>query len=360
MATRWVNSVPAWTLGPRARNSKFGGGVILNGIPRVEDRLVATMKLSKKLKLRGDEELRSSGHVLHEIKTNIGRYKKYNASTAISYRRLVAGMRSGEYPKWVAMTAPQFGFPSAERGGMISRFPEDRQMAMDLHIEAITWSQELEQLGLGAGVSIWWPAFTARMIDNPEEMPRNFEEAWDMMLKFWVKVLGQTGGTMWCEWKPGDPGIDYLCTIELAIKFCQAVNEELGRIAMLVNNEFAHILLSGIRVVDGVRKTVQAGLFSRFFHANSGQMFPLSIQKLLDQGADPEYILIGIDWDWYLGAGGIEMWKDQQEAIGIMDEAGEDIIYCEHDVNPAGLPPLEVFKWSIQAQQKMLANVRAA
>lgn len=359
MLTQWIDSVPAWALGLRACNAKFGGNIITAGIPEMSKRLLAIKKFSRKLGLKGDEELRSSGHILHEVNTDSRAYRKYNSPDAISFNRLKAGIRTGEYPKWVAFTAPQFGFPGAERGGMISKIPDDCEMARDLHIEAIERSQELEQAGLGAGVSIWWPAWTARKVDDPTCPPMEFQEAWDKMLNFWVDVLKTTGGTMWLEWKPGDPGIDYLMTLQLAIKFCRCVNAALGRNAMYINNEFAHILLSGISVAMGMRMTVNAGLFYKFVHANSGQKLPVSIEtQLTKPGTISEKIMIGTDWDWAVGVGGPETWADQEKAIGVMDKAGQQVIYCEHDVNPAGRDPLKVFELSIRNRQMMLKNER--
>ena len=332
---------------------------MLAGIPMVSDRLAAVLCLSKKLKLTGDEELRSSGHILLEVQTVNWRYKKHNAPTAIRFSDLKAGIRAGKYPRWVAMTAPQFGFRGAERGGMLSKNPADRQMAKDLHVEAIERSMELQSAGLGAGINIWWPAWTSRRMDNPELPAMAEGDAWNGMLSFWVDVLAQTNGTMWLEWKPGDPGIDYLMTIEMAINFCNEVNSNLGREAMLINNEFAHILLSGITVTEGVQTTIKHGLFSKFVHANSGQMLPVSIKTLIDSGIRPESILIGTDWDWAVGVGGPGTWEDQTTAIGAMDAAGQQVIYCEHDVNPAGQDPLEVFALSIKNRQTMLMAARS-
>lgn len=316
------------------------------------------MALSKKLGLQDDVALRSSGHILHEVRTDIEAYRGYNAPTAISFADLMDGICDGKFPHWVAMTAPQFGFRGAERGGMISRNPADREMARALHIEAITRSRDLAQAGIGADINIWWPAWTSRRVDDPANPPMGFREAWDTMLAFWVDVLKTTGGNMWLEWKPGDPGIDYLITLELAIKFCKAVNEALGRIAMLINNEWAHILISGINVADGTQMTVDAGLFSKFVHVNSGQKLPVSIKSLLNVGINPEHILIGTDWDWAVGMGGQTRWDDQQKAVGVMDNAGEQVIFCEHDVNPSGLDPLIVFELSIRNRMEMLANAR--
>ena len=358
MLTQFIHSVPAWALGERAFSAKFGGNIVTAGIPEVSNRLLAVKKLSKRLGLKGAEELRSSGHILHEIRTSIGKYKKHNSPMAISYHDLRSGIYNEKYPRWVAMTAPQFGFKGAERGGILSKDPADRVMAKDLHMEAIEWSQKLESEGLGAGINIWWPAWTARRVDDPDSPPIEFQKAWDMMLAFWVDVLGKTGGTMWLEWKPGDPGIDYLMTLKLAIEFCNAVNAVLGRIAMFINNEFAHILLSGIDVAEGVKMTIDAGLFSMFVHGNSGQMLPTSIQSMLDSGTQPEDIPILIDWDWAVGVGGPETWEDQQEAVGLMDRAGQEVIYFEHDVNPAGQNPANVFELSIRNFWKMLRHMR--
>ena len=357
--TVWIDSVPSWALGLRPSNSKFGGGIILAGIQRVDARLVAIEKMSATLGLPKERKLRSSGHVLHEVKTKIRKYAQFNSADAINFDVLKAGIKSGRFPEWVAMTAPQFGFKGAERGGMISSTPADRVMAHDLHKQAIEWSLELAQESLGAGISIWWPAWTSRRIGDPNNPPMEFQEAWDTALEFWVNLLGSTGGTMWLEWKPGDPGIDYWMTIELAIQFCNAVNAALGRIAMYINNEFAHVLLSGISVAQGVKQTIEAGLFSGFVHGNSGQKFPLIVQNLLEGGTKAEDILIGMDWDWPIGEGGKAIWDDQQEAIGLMDKAGVPVVYCEHDVNPSGVDPILVFTQSVSNRTKMLEATRA-
>ena len=116
MLTQFIHSVPAWALGERAFSAKFGGNVIVAGIPMVKDRLLAIKWLSKRLGLKGENELRTSGHILHEVKTGIRAYQKYNAPTAINFNLLKSGIRTGEYPTVVAFTAPQFGFKGAERG----------------------------------------------------------------------------------------------------------------------------------------------------------------------------------------------------------------------------------------------------
>jgi hypothetical protein len=356
--TKWVHSVPAWALGPRAASAKFGGNIITNGWDSVKYRLTQVVALSGKMGLSGESALRSSGHILHEVKTGIVEYAQHNAPGAIDFDELVAGIESGRYPQWVAMTAPQFGFIGAERGGMISRYGEDREMARLLHIEAITRSRTLCEMGLGAGINIWWPAWTSRKFDDPRNPPMELGDAWHIMVDFWVNVLKETGGTMWLEWKPGDPGVDYLMTLDLAVEFCETINNALGRKGMFINNEFAHILLSGVDVAYGVQRTVQAGLFHQFVHANSGWKLPVTIQGLLDRHMLVEEIPILIDADWPVGAGGEFNWYDQQAAIDVMDKAGQDIIYCEHDVNPAGQPPLEVFELSIRNAQTMLQKVR--
>ncbi len=356
---KMVHSVPAWTLGPRAANPKFGGNVILNGIPMVEDRLLAIPPFSKKLGLFGDEALLTSGHILHEFKTSIPALRRHNSADAISQRDLKAGIKAGRFPRILAITAPQFGFKGAERGGMISS-RIDADMAFSLHSEAIELAMELKELGFGEGFCIWWPAFTSRSL-NPLGRPSpSLEEAWNRMLYFWVGLLGKTGGVMHLEWKPCDPGIDYLCTIGLAIEFCNAVNRELGRKAMMINNEFAHVLLSGIPVAAGVYETIKAGLFSGFVHGNSNLMYPQDIEKLIHGGVDIATVLGGLDLDWAVGVGGPAIWDDQQEAIGLMDQSGVPTVFCEHDLNPAGEDPFAVHELSIRNVQKMLETTRGA
>jgi hypothetical protein len=94
--TKWIDSAPAWAWGPRPSNPKFGGGLMVAGIPLVVDRLIAVKGLTMKLGLSEEDEVRSSGHVLHEIKTGMERYKKFNSPQAISFRELQIGIRGGK------------------------------------------------------------------------------------------------------------------------------------------------------------------------------------------------------------------------------------------------------------------------
>ena len=356
--TIWYDSVPAWAMGPRAYSSKFGGDVIAGGIQLVADRLRAIKDLSNKMGLEGACSLRSSGHLLHEVQTEIAAYKRFNSPNAIRFDMLMAGMEAGIFPRWAAMTAPQFGFPGAERGGMISKHTADRTMARDLHIEAITRSRQLTEAGFGAGFNIWWPAWTSRRMDDLENPPMAYIEANDMMLDFWVDLLRETGAVVHLEWKPGDPGVDYIMTLSMAINFCRTVNNELGRKAMLINNEWAHVLMSGISIAQATEQTIRAGLFAGFFHANSGQKASDSIDDLLANGVPAEEILVGLDQDWPVGLLSGNAWNDQQTAIGIMDALGLPSICCEHDVNPAGQDPVKVFEFSILQRMRMLVESR--
>ena len=357
---KWIHSVPAWTLGPRAANAKFGGNIVLNGIPDVQDRLLAITQFSRSLGMAGEYALLTSGHLMLEIKTRIPRLKKFNADGAISVKDLKAGIRAGMFPRILAITAPQFGFKGAERGGMISEDTVDEDMAFDLHVEAIELATELKEQDMGEGVTIWWPAFTSRSLNPLGRGSLPFNKACDMMLEFWVSVLGKTGGVMHLEWKPCDPGIDYLCTIALAIDFCNKVNKILKRRAMVINNEFAHILLQGIPVAEGMRQTIVAGLFTGFVHTNSNLMYPVNIQALIDSGIAIEKVLGGMDLDWPVGVGGQAIWDDQQSAISMMDKSGVSTVFCEHDLNPAGEDPFEVHKLSIENVVKMLKATRRA
>lgn len=352
---RWVHSVPAWTLGPRAANPKFGGNIVLDGIPEVRDRLLAIPPFSKKLNMVGDDAILTSGHTLLEFKTGIRKYQRYNAPGSISVKDLKAGIKAGEFPRILAITAPQFGFTGAERGGMISPLIADRLMAYDLHRESIELAADLKSRGLGEGVCIWWPAFTSRKFSPTGQATRPFDEARKMMVEFWVTILtAKPYGEMHLEWKPGDPGIDYLCTIKLAIEFCNDVNRALGRKAMYINNEFAHILLQGITVYRGVEQTIAAGLFTGFVHANSNLMYPIDIQTLIDRGVPVESILGGLDLDLAVGVGDKDIWCDQQNAIGLMDGSGVPTAFCEHDLNPSGEDPFKVHELSIANVEKML------
>jgi hypothetical protein len=363
---KWVHSIPVWTLSPRSANAKFQGGVTLAGIPSVRQRLAAIQKLSKKLSGRvvpgGSEPLLTSVHMLHELKSGIREWQKHNSPWAISFRELKAGIKRGDFPRILAVTAPAFGFAGAEGGVILSSDPKKVQMAKDLCAEAANCAAELKYKNLGEQVVIWWPAFDSRRLDLLDGSPLAFDEAWKRMVDFWVSLLRPSGqDKVWLEWKPSDPGIDYICTLGLAIRFCNEVNKEAGYKAMFINNEWAHLLIGGLTVAEGTRRTIEAGLFTGFVHVNSAQILPMSIENVLLEGClSPAEIGSGTDWDWAVGIGSERRWVDQVEAVGLMDDATIDggTIFAEHDINPGGQDPIEYATLSINNLERMLGQAR--
>lgn len=345
-------------MSPRGANPKFQGGVVLGGIERVAYRMAAVKELSDRLKL--ENPLLTSVHLLHEMKTSQPEYMRFNNPNAITFADLKQGIKSGCFPQILAITAPAFGFKGIERGAILSPDKAVQKMARSLHIEAIERAQELEEDGCGKGVAIWWPAFDTRRLDLLDGSGvMDEEKALEIMKDFWVDVLEETNGCMWLEWKVSDPGVlDYIWTLGKAIKFCISVNEALGRNAMFINNEWAHLLIGGVTVREGTQSTIDAGLFTGFVHVNSAQLFPVNIEKEMAD-ADPQTIPSGIDWDWAVGIGGDERWEDQEKAVEILDNCpGVETIFAEHDINPAGQDPVSFAELSIRNLQKMLDNIR--
>jgi len=356
---RWRHSIPAWTMSPRGANPKFQAGVELGGISSVAARMIAITKLSNDIATIHNEPLLTSLHILHELRSATPKYRKFNNPNAISFKDLRRGIKRGDFPQVLAVTAPAFGFPGVERGAILSSDPKRVQMAKDLHLEAIGRAQAIKEDGLGEGVVIWWPAFDSRRLDLLDGTSVRDEEAWRRMGSFWMEILGETGAQVWLEWKPSDPGIDYICNLSLAISFCSQVNTQLDKNVMFINNEWAHLLIGGLSVAEGTKRTIDANLFTGFVHVNSAQLLPVPLEKKMGAGEDPRNIATGVDWDWAVGMGGKERWDDQQTAVGMLDAwEGRTKILAEHDINPAGQDPVAFARCSIKNLEAMLKAVR--
>ncbi len=359
----WVHSIPTWTMGPRGANPKFQSGVELAGIASVADRMTAITELSSNIKTAGERPLLTSAHILHEIKSPNPKYRRFNSPNAITFGDLTKGIKRGDFPHILAVTAPAFGFPGVERGAILSSDPKKVQMAKDLHIEAIKRAKELKEMGLGEGIVIWWPAFDSRRLDLLDQPPMSLKDALDRMADFWIDVLKTTNGKVWLEWKPSDPGIDYICTLKLAIDFCARINKAFDHRVMFINNEWAHFLIGGLPVYEGTKRTIEAELFTGFLHVNSAQLLPISLEVLIQEGSDIQDIATGVDWDWVVGMGGQHRWSDQERAVDIIDccpAKAATTIYAEHDINPAGQDPITSAGVSISNLERMLLATRNA
>lgn len=356
MAKKIIHSVPAWALGLRSAHPKFGGDAILGGIEKVEDRLIAIKK--------NWPDALTSGHTVHEIKTNLsGDMAMFNSPNAIEWDDLIAGIRDDRFPRIAAITAPAFGYPTAHLGSILG--PDySQEIAYLMHLEAIQRSTYLKEQGLGEGIVIWWPAFDSMTANFAGGWPRpEFEKGWNTLRNFWIKVLRDTGGVVHLEYKPNIPGArDYINTPELAIRFCNEVNQALGRKAMYINLEFAHALIGGNDVSFATMLMIEAGLYSGFAHPNSAERANVTYDA-------NGFILSGTpgdDADWPVGYGIDDpehTWNDQRYAVCCMINAPgvlSDHVIMEHDVDPGGRDPIQVLSLSINNLNKMYDEARAS
>jgi hypothetical protein len=342
-------------LGTRAAHAKFGGGVIIGGIAPVDERL-------RLIKKSFPNDL-TSGHLWHEVGTTLSDYQAYNSKDAVAWDALVKGIESGAYPRIAALTVPAFGIPGVQNGAATSPDPAIRKMYFNMHVDSICKTQWLKSKGLGEGIYIWWPAWDSQRKYHGDEAGKlSIQEAWDLLVKTWADVatavldrldkekISPTLPLIWLEWKPEVPGQDYINTIGRAIRFCREVDQKVGKKVFAINNEWAHLLIGGGTVEDGTRKTIEAGLFTGFFHANSAD---LAIVEIDEKTGEIRKGTPGDDRDWYVDAGGQERWDDQQKAVGLILKSGKPLV-CEHDIDPMGDDPLQYYTKSRENLEKMI------
>ncbi|MBS3135564.1 hypothetical protein J4401_01230 [Candidatus Woesearchaeota archaeon] len=356
MSKQIIHSVPSWVVNPRPANFKFGGGDPKAGYVKVSDRLKEVKSLGEELGL----ELRSSFHIGLEIRTSQPQYSELiDKPGAIGKDNLVKGIRSGRFPKVLAFTAPAFGYPGTELGAFFHPDANRRQMAEDLHVEAVSLALEFEEKGLGEGKTIIWPAGDGNPIKNiPKDLMVSNElipksKKWGQLRDGIVNVLRrvktETGHErkMHIEFKPGDPVLDIIPTLALAIKFCNEVNKELGWKGLWLNNEWAHLLASGITVEDGTRRTNEAGLFDGFVHVNSGQMLPVNLEQLLGKEVHAADVPVLMDWDLAVGDGSPTITEDLAKAVKILRQWDGETVFAEHDLHHFGADPIGYARFSI-------------
>ncbi len=357
-----LHSWPSWTLGPRAAHPKFGGSTIVGGITRVDERL-------RLIKRAFPNDL-TSAHLWHEVGTNLAAYAPFNSPNAVSWADFVLGIESGEYPKVAALTVPAFGLPSVHCGALLNPDSSVSEMYETMHVNAIVKTQLLKARDLGLGICIWWPAWDSkRQYHGKVEDDDAFSsaDAWDYLVESWSNIVTLAERTLydnygiavagdqplvWLEWKPEVPGQDYINTIGRAIRFCHDVNQVFGRRVMVINNEWAHLLIGGSTVEEGTRLTSEAGLFTGFFHANSAD---LAIVKIDEATGEVLEGTPGDDRDWYVGAGGLARLADQQAAVNLIAASGMPIV-AEHDIDPQGDDPLAYYTRSREALEKMFED----
>ncbi|MCO6430788.1 MAG: hypothetical protein J5J00_07995 [Deltaproteobacteria bacterium] len=346
------HSVPVWAVGPRPRNPKFGGGRQEEAFRPVETRLHGIQKLSSQVQTASGLPLLTSFHIGLELEIDMP-YARLYSPWAIKFDRLVRGIRDGDFPRVLALTAPCFGFEGAEKGGILSTEKWLSERAYELHCAAIRHAQELAELQFGEGKVIWWPGFDSMPVGRFTEH-YTVEAALERFFDFWCKVLDTTNGQVHFEFKPGDPGIDYIRTLEGAIAFAYKVNSALGRKAMLLNNEWAHILATGISVASATARTIETGLFDGFVHVNWGERCPVNIDHLIQQGLPTP---VQTDWDWHVGYFQHPTeWEDQLAAVrNLLAWRGK--VFAEHDVYSQLDNPFDYVKLSIDGLEELARHV---
>ncbi len=342
----WTHVCPAWIAGLRKAHPKFGGEVILSGIPRIEDRLRLIHELFP-------DDL-SSGHIWHEIRFD-GDYERHNAPGTISPKLLLEGVSSNLFPKWSAVTSPAFGLKGVENGAILNPNQSIVSMALAGHKFGLELTRRIYDAKLGRGHYIWWPAFDSHLHRGPlAEM--SLGDAWVKLREFWTKLLEDNDYVVSLEYKPSVPGqLDWIPTMDAAIGFCNTLNSRLGRQAMVINLEWAHALIGGETVASATLKQIEAGLFGGLVHANSAELAKVS---WVDDGCRISEGSPGDDADWPVGEGGPERWADQQQTVGMLDALGIKIT-VEHDIDPAGENPMQCYARSRSNLEQMILTARS-
>ena len=343
----WSHSCPAWTMGPRTAHPKFGGGVKLAGIELVKDRLT-------QLHERFPDDY-SSGHNLLEVAMSGQDFAEFNSPNAINFYDLVAGIEEGKFPTWSAFTHPAFGLKGVEAGVILGENQTLKRLALVGHQEAMRRSRVLKEKGIGEGYSIWWPAFDSRNRFGPTAKMTP-EQARVKFIQFWVPILKETDDVIAFEYKPSVPGIlDFCPTMDSAIELCNEINRLVGRVAMVINLEWAHALIGGETVYSATRKQLRAGLFGGLVHINSAE---LAVIKWNKSGNRILHGTPGDDKDWACGEGGKKRWNDQKNAVKELDKLGVKIM-AEHDIDPSGEDPFACYARSRGNLEQMIIEVRA-
>lgn len=381
-------SIPLWTLWEKPTAPKFTAS--RSGFNNMEDALKALAELqgSSEISLPGGGgKLQTSAHLLLEVQSQIdlpdGVQNKAGSVTLNDWQEQIA---AGKAPKVVSIIPPCFGFPGADLGGLISDDSSARGFAKNLIKEALTANLALRKAGQGEGITIVWPAFQAlRTYACSSEMKITNQwlkdsEQWKRFRNGLIECINEanqeTGDqtTIHLEWKTNDPGIlDIVPTLELGIDFCQEINEALGYDGAFINNELAHLGLAGTGFIEGVQRTVKAGLQKRLIHMNGGPIHPQRLERILsEEGIHPADWFSGMDPDWPVGFGSPRQIAEQEgatlEVIKHAAEVGEGPIF-EQDVFHAPtvifdgdvlgkqgqvLQPLDVLLWSVVQNRQMV------
>ncbi|MFA6410121.1 MAG: hypothetical protein WCW26_00925 [Candidatus Buchananbacteria bacterium] len=296
---------------------------------------------------------------MNEVRTGIRAYSELNSPTAIPLGEVKKALKDNG-KKNLAVTVPAFGQPDLWNGGAIlSNDPAIRLRSRDLIYEGAEMCLNLLEEGLGEGVFIWWPATDSLRYPHTEYDLRSGRER---LINYWAEVLTKYPKLrIWLEWKPADPGDrDYFAYYKEAIAFAWAVNYLVGRVAVLLNFEFAHASICGdnveevtaailepatvLNIVDVLREYLgieidnvplaqmisTATLVDLIVHVNS------SVNK-------------GPDQDKRVGAVNNE---ETQGAIKRLDACPQRVI-AEHDIKCLDGKPIAYYEQSVAALEEM-------
>lgn len=322
--SKWNQVIPAWALGLRKFHPKFGGDECA-GIKYVLDRLLET-------KRRYPNDF-TAGHVFLEFAVDeASEYARFNSPYAIPFAEYLDGVGEERYPHCSSIPSPAFGNSVFRNGAILSSDPEVRKIARFGHGQMIEWNSLLVSRGFGQGHNIWWPGQDSEHIVgllSRLHLPR--EIAVKMLEDFFVELFEKyPEAVIKFEFKPNIPGWrDYFPTMIAAVAFCDRVNARVGRVAMVINLEWAHSLIGGFTVRGDTQYQLDHSKFANLVHVNSAE------RAIVEWNVEGTDILRGSpcdDADWPVGRGTEERRQDQREAVRLLDRLGVEVD-AEHDVD---------------------------
>lgn len=345
--SQWLHVFDSWSAGQRKSHHKFGKD-ILCGIGSLDRRLRRIHECFP--------EALTSMHLFHELRWDGGSWEDYNSPDAIGYFRLRRGIEESVYPKISALTFPAFGWRGTENGVILNPDPKIAEIGRLGHRQVMAWSREIKAGGLGLGHNIWWDGEDMHKSRGPLSKISG-DQGRQAFIDFWAPILKETGDVIHFEWKPAVPGVLGFCpTMRAAIALCWEINQLVGRVAMVINFEWAHGLCAGETVEEDTKLQVDNSMFTGLLHANSAE---LAIVRWNEAGTEIEEGTPGDDKDWPVGRGGPKRREDQKCAVRILDRLGVPIA-VEHDLDPeGGQDPMECFAESQRELDKMIREVRA-
>lgn len=360
--------------------TRFSWGGASLGYETMEKALLAlrTASLEWRDEL-GINECQVSFHPLHDMKSRVAGASRLNWPGAISFADYRRGVKKGIFPKMTCSTAPGFGWGfkrgkniiGTHHGVTINPNPDIREFFVALKLESLRQTRRMLAEGLGSGFEIIWDSEDE---PNPYELAKDQTLVWSndeiihsqdfaLRVAFWQDLidealkLGEVKETIGAleaifahEKKGGDPKQNRLPTGNLAREFRTQVNDRYGAAHITSNNEVAHDLAVGELFADELEANIAAGQFHGLSHLNSGHLFPVRFDSLLENGVHPSALCVLYDWDWEFGTGEPKVVADQEAAVARMKkwsaETGKPV-FAEFDLIAGCKEPLAVIYDSI-------------